>query len=106
MRSPSGCAGRSSRRSGPASHRRPDGRYDRYTADVPGTLVRFDTTRADLTLGRNTVRQRDGVYHLAARAAGGAGAVRLDLSVRPLPNRYFPPAELREHGILREPRRA
>ena len=82
------------------THRRPDGRYDRYTADVPGPRVRFDTTRADLTLGRHGVRQRDGVYHLAALATGDAGSVRLDLSVRPLPNRYFPPAELREEVLL------
>ena len=82
------------------THRRPDGRHDRYTADVPGTLVRFDTAGADLTLGRNTVRQRDGVYRLDAVATGRAGTVRLGLDVRPLPNRYFPPVELREEALL------
>jgi hypothetical protein len=82
------------------THRRPDGRYDRYTEDVPGAHVRLDTTRADLTLGESTVRQRDGAYLLRARARGSAGPLRLDLTVRPLPNRYFPPAELREEALL------
>lgn len=82
------------------THRRPDGRYDRFTADVPSSAVRLDTTRADLTIGPNTVRQRDGVYRLHAAAAGAAGRVRLDLDVRPLPNRYFPPVELRDDAFL------
>ncbi|HYC31603.1 MAG TPA: hypothetical protein VEB59_04895, partial [Gemmatimonadales bacterium] len=82
------------------THRRPDGRHDRYTADVRGELVRFDTSGADLTLGRNAVIQREGVYRLDALASGPAGTVRLDLAVRPLPNRYFPPVELREEALL------
>jgi hypothetical protein len=82
------------------THRRPDGRYERFTADVPAAAVRLDTTRADLALGPNTVRQRDGVYHLHAVAAGAAGELRLNLDVRPLRNRYFPPVELREDDFL------
>jgi len=82
------------------THRRPDGRYDRYTGEVPAADVRLDTTRADLTLGENTVRQRDGAYLLRGRVRGAAGTIRLDLTVRPLPNRYFPPVELREEALL------
>ena len=82
------------------THRRPDGRYDRFAADVPPNAVRLDTTRADLTLGPSTVRQRDGVYRLHAVATGAAGAVRLDLDLRPLANRYFPPVELRDDEFL------
>ena len=82
------------------THRRPDGRYDRFTADAPAAAVRFDTARADLTIGPSTVRQRDGVYHLAARASGAAGTVRLDLELRPLANHYFPAVELRDDDFL------
>jgi hypothetical protein len=82
------------------THRRPDGRYDRFTADAPAAAVRFDTARADLSIGRSTVRQRDGVYRLVARAAGAAGEVRLELELRPLANRYFPAVELRDDEFL------
>ncbi|MEP6687321.1 MAG: hypothetical protein ABJC36_03170 [Gemmatimonadales bacterium] len=96
-------AGESSRRWGGrvlVTHRRPDGRYDRFTADAPAATVRFDTARADLTIGPSTVRQRDGVYHLHAVAAGADGLVRLDLDLRPLANRYFPPVELRDDDFV------
>ena len=82
------------------THRRPDGGYDRYTADVPAERVELDTTRADLTLGESSVRQRDGVYTLRGRARGAAGTIALDLAVRPLANRYFPPVELRDAELL------
>lgn len=82
------------------THRRPDGRYDRFTADAPATAVRFDTARADLAIGASNVRQRDGTYRLEARAAGPAGEARLDLEVRPLANRYFPPVEMRDDEFL------
>ena len=82
------------------THRRPDGGYDRFTADAPAAGVSLDTTRADLTLGGSAVRQRDGVYHLSARASGSRGPARLDLELRPLPNRYFPPVELRDDEFL------
>ena len=82
------------------THRRPDGRHERFTADYPATRVRLDTTRADLTLGESTVRQRNGIYHLRGRAAGPGGALRLDLTLRPRANRYFPPVELRDDAFL------
>ncbi|MEO8139902.1 MAG: hypothetical protein ABI742_09655 [Gemmatimonadota bacterium] len=78
------------------SHRKPDGRYDRFTAAVPADSIVLDTTRADLTLGSSSVRQRDGRYALSAAARGSAGRVSLDLNLTPDPNRYFPPVELRE----------
>ena len=82
------------------THRRPDGRYDRYTYDAPPNHVTFDTTRADLTIGDSYVHQRSGVYELHARAGGRAGTARLDLTLRPAPNQYFPPVELREEELL------
>jgi hypothetical protein len=78
------------------SHRRPDGGYDRYTARFPSSAVTLDTTRADLRLGDNTVRQRDGIYFVRATAIGPAGTVSLTLRVVPERNRYFPPVDLRE----------
>jgi hypothetical protein len=81
------------------THRRPDGKYVRYSTRHPSTAVTFDTSRADLRLGPNTVRQRGGVYLLQARTPGAAG-VRFDLSLRPAPNRYFPPVELREDEFV------
>jgi hypothetical protein len=78
------------------SHRRPDGRHQRYIAEVPAARVVFDTARADLAIGESFVRQRDGQYRLRVQAYGGGGTARLDLVVRPEPNRYFPPVELRD----------
>lgn len=82
------------------THRRLDGRYNRFTADVPSGRVVLDTTRADLVLGSSSVRQRDGAYHLMASASGTAGRLRLDLEVVPEPNRYFPAVELRDEGFV------
>jgi len=82
------------------THRRPDGVYDRFTADAPATATRLDTSRADITIGRSGVRQRDGIYYLTARATGRRGPVHLDLELRPLPNRYFPPVELRDDELV------
>lgn len=78
------------------THRKPGGGYDRFTAASPGASVTFDTTRADLAIGANTVRQRDGVYHLRAAVTGPAGALALELSVTPDRDRYFPAVDLRE----------
>ncbi len=78
------------------THRRPDGGYDRFSAAFPSESVVFDTTRADVTLGGNTVRQHDGVYSLTARASGPTGTITIALSVTPDRNRYFPPVDLRE----------
>ena len=82
------------------THRRPDGRHDRYVADAPASAVELDTARADLTIGESWVRQRDGEYRLRVRARGDRGLARLDLVLRPRPNRYFPPVELREGDFL------
>ena len=82
------------------THRRPDGRYDRFAADVPSSAVVLDTARADLALGPSNVRQRDGVYRLQGSASGPAGRLRLDLEVVPEPNRYFPSVEMRDEGFI------
>ena len=82
------------------THRRPDGRHDRYMADAPASAVQLDTARADLTIGESWVRQRDGEYRLHVVARGDRGPARLDLVLRPRPNRYFPPVELREDDFL------
>lgn len=82
------------------THRRPDGRHDRYTADVPSARVAFDTTGADVAIGPSFVRQRDGRYTLHAEADGEGRRVRLDLTLEPAPNRYFPPVELRDDEFL------
>jgi hypothetical protein len=82
------------------THRRPDGRYDRFTAEAPSSDVVLDTAGADLMIGPSSVRQRDGVYRLHGSASGPAGRLRLDLEVVPEPNRYFPPVELRDEGFI------
>jgi hypothetical protein len=86
-----------------ATRRTPEGRYERYVTAVPPHLIRFDTTRADLVLGANTVTQRDGVYLLYGTATGPGGArasrVQFDLTVVPDPARYFPPVELRGEDL-------
>jgi len=82
------------------THRRPDGRHDRYTDEVPAEQVSFDTARADVAIGESFVRQRNGEYRLLAKARGPRGRVLLDLLVQPAPNRYFPPVELRDDDFL------
>jgi hypothetical protein len=82
------------------THRRPDGRHERYTADVPAGRVAFDTARADVAIGESFVRQRDGSYRLRAEAYRGGKSARLDLVIRPEPHRYFPPVELRDDDFL------
>ena len=82
------------------ARRRPDGRYARYSARVPSADIRFDTLRADLSLGENTVTQRDGTYHLHGRATGADGPLSLDVTLRPDAARYFPPVELRRDEFL------
>ena len=82
------------------THRRPDGAYDRYVSQAPSERVAFDTTRADVTIGDNFVRQRSGTYRLRGVAHGRTGRVSLDVSVTPTPNRYFPPVELRDEGFV------
>ena len=74
------------------SHRRPDGRYEQFTEPVPAGAVAFDTSRADLTLGQDRVRQRGGIYQVRIRR----DRLAMDLVVRPDPNRYFPPLDLKD----------
>ncbi len=77
------------------THRLPDGRYRRFVTSVPGTAVRFDTTRADLAIGSHTMVQRDGSY----RVEGSAGAASFAFTLTPKPLRYFPPVELRDDRL-------
>jgi hypothetical protein len=82
------------------THRRPDGKYDKYVAPAPPSRTAFDTARADVTIGQNFVRQRAGVYRLHGSIMGDAGRLRFDLDLTPAPNRYFPPVELRDEEFL------
>jgi hypothetical protein len=83
-----------------ATHRRPDGSYQRFTASVPAGRIAFDTTQADLVLGSSSVEQRGGRYRLRALADGKSGPLDLQLDLTPLPNRYFPPVELRDERFI------
>ncbi len=71
----------------------------RFTSTVPPEAVRIDTARADLSLGRHTVTQRQGRYRIVGTAGRDGASVRFDLEVRPTPNAYFPPVELRREGF-------
>jgi hypothetical protein len=82
------------------THRRPNGQYQRFNVPVASERVGFDTTRADVKLGESSVRQRDGKYHLHARVGGAARSIRMDVTVVPSTNRYFPPVELRYDEFL------
>ncbi|HEX7337926.1 MAG TPA: ABC transporter permease [Gemmatimonadales bacterium] len=82
------------------THRRPDGKYERFNVPVSRQWIRFDTTRADLTLGENWVRQRNGSYQLRARARVPSGPLRIDLNLVPAPNGYFPPVVLRDDELF------
>ncbi len=82
------------------TRRGPGGLHERFSLQAPSSEVEFDTAGADLTIGGNTVRQRDGIYQLKARAPGKAGEVKIDVTLVPTPNRYFPPVELRDDEFL------
>jgi hypothetical protein len=82
------------------THRRRDGRYERFNVPVSASQIELDTARADLRLGESRVRQRHGKYQLRARARGNTGALRIDVNLVPAPNRYFPPVELRDDALL------
>jgi hypothetical protein len=72
----------------------------RFIALAGPSEVRFDTARADLAIGNETVTQRDGRYHLVGRVAGPAGTASFDLVVTPEPNAYFPPVEVRRDDFV------
>jgi hypothetical protein len=76
------------------------GAHERFSLEAPSTAVQFDTAGADLTIGGSSVRLRDGIYQLKARAQGRAGEVKIDVSLAPTPNRYFPPVELRSDELM------
>jgi hypothetical protein len=82
------------------TRRRPDGRYERFSSDVPPGRITFDTARADLALGESSVQQRDGTYHVRARAGSGDQRLFVNLVVRAEPHRYFPPVELRADDFV------
>jgi hypothetical protein len=82
------------------THRHPNGKYDRFVTPTPPDRIAFDTTHADVTLGESFVRQRNGVYLLHGSASGSAGRLHFDLNLTPAPNRYFPPVELRDNGLM------
>ncbi|MGH7510169.1 MAG: hypothetical protein ACREMZ_11975 [Gemmatimonadales bacterium] len=82
------------------THRRPDGRYERFIEPIPSGLIDFDTTGADLTLGRSSVRQRNGRYELHGRTRAEAGSLQFDVTLIPAPNRYFPPVELSDDQLV------
>jgi hypothetical protein len=76
------------------THRRPSGGYQRFSALAAPSRVTFDTTRADLVLGDNSVIERAGIYRLHGTAKGQGGTVGFSLQIAPAPNRYFPPVDL------------
>jgi hypothetical protein len=82
------------------THRRPGGQYERFNFPVTPDRIRFDTTRADLTLGDGWVRQRDGEYRIRVRAGAPSAGVQIEVNLVPAPNRYFPPMELSEDDFL------
>src|SRR6202007_1512240 len=82
------------------TRRHPDGRYERFTSDLPGAPGMFDTASADLTIGPSLVRQRAGIYNLHATGRGETGVATIDLVVRPLRDRYFPAVELGDETLV------
>ena len=78
-------------------------RSRRFVAAAPSNDVQFSTTRADITIGRSTVRVLpDGRYavHARAREEHGAGVVEIDLAVSPSPGAYFPGAALSSGEVV------
>jgi hypothetical protein len=82
------------------TRRRPDGRYERFSAAESSSEIQFDTTRADIRIGANSVVQRNGSYRLSVRARGESGPIQMELTLVPTSNRYFPPVELRDADFL------
>ncbi len=78
-----------------ATHRRPDGVVTSRDIPVHRSDVAFDTTRADVRMGRSAVRQRDGTYTVRIRDE----RIAVDLTIRPEAERYFPAVELSEEGF-------
>jgi hypothetical protein len=73
------------------------GTYRQSKSVVGSERISLDTAGADLTVGTGSVTQRDGVYQLSIRGVEGISAA---LTIRPVPNRYFPPVVLRDDELL------
>ena len=82
------------------TRRTANGHYERFTEVASSSLVAFDTTRADVTIARSSVRQHEGAYRLHAEARGEGGKVQIDLTLVPVPHRYFPAVELGNDEIV------
>jgi hypothetical protein len=82
------------------TRRGPSGLHERFSMQAPSSKVEFDTAGTDLTIGGNSVKQRDGIYRLRARVPGKAEEVKIDITLVPTLNRYFPPVELRDGDFL------
>lgn len=82
------------------THHRPGAPDERFAERADSGVIALDTARADLRVGAASVEQRDGTYRVRATVPGAAGPAVLDLLVRPKPERYFPPVELRADGFL------
>ncbi len=70
--------------------------HQRFVTNVPRAGVRFDPTRADLTVGSSSVVQRDGSY----RVRGSAEGASFDLVITPAVHAYFPAVELRDDRLV------
>ena len=81
------------------THRRPDGRYDRFTAEAPAGQRQLDTARADLAIGAAPSASVTASTAWCPRR-GDRGPCGSTSTVRPQPNRYFPPVELREDDFV------
>lgn len=82
------------------THHRPDGSVARFTDGTPASRISFDTAGADLTIGRSSVTQTDGVYRVRLEADSAGRRLSGDFELHPLPNRWFPPLELAEGDFV------
>jgi hypothetical protein len=80
------------------THRRSEGAYERISVPVNSGRIKLDTAKADLLLGDSWVKQRDGKYRLYAHLP--KQGFEMDIELRPMPNRYFPPVELSQEDFL------
>lgn len=75
----------------------------RFVDQAPSRSIGFSTSRADLTVGASTVRVRDdGDYdvHVVASDARTGERLRIDLTVSPAPNAFFPGAAIGGAGVV------
>lgn len=74
-----------------ASVREPRIGHRSYARDIPAAGIVFDTTSANLTLDPNARVELEGDVY---RVRGSVDGVEVDVRLRPLENRLFPPASL------------